>query len=72
MLNPSQLEAVAMADALTQNTGLIGYSELLKIAQEAAGVAAWYVPDHEKTDKRTIDNCLSALVVFANENGREQ
>lgn len=72
MLNAAQLLAVANADAHASNAGLPSYSELLRIAQEAAGTAAFYVPARQQCDHATIERCLTSLAVFANTNGREQ
>jgi hypothetical protein len=72
MLNAAQLLAVANADAHTSNAGLPSYSDLLRIAQEATGVAVWHVPAKDKTDSAVAARCLEALAVFADTNGREQ
>jgi len=65
MLNPSQLLAIANADAHTSNAGLPSYSDLLRIAQNATAVALWYAPNTRCADYVTVERCHAALAVFA-------
>ena len=71
MMNAAQLLAVAEADAHTSNAGLPSYSDLLRIAQEATGLAVWHTPAKDKSDGAAAARCQEALAVFANTNGRE-
>ena len=71
MMNAAQLLAVAEADAHTSNAGLPSYSDLLRIAQDATGLAVWHVPARDQSDSAAATRCQAALAVFANTNGRE-
>jgi len=70
-MNYAKSEAIAIANAHLSNVGLPTYSELLALAQSAAGMAVWHVPAREVADVSEVARILRALEPFAITTGLE-